>query len=311
MRSEHFMGRLRALNHQVSTRLQPEHLIGRGAQCNLRLHSAFVSTQHAIIRWNGNAWELVDRGSRNGTFLNDVRIPAGASHVIEVGSLIAFGHHSEAWEVVDTSPPEVCVFGLDVGVELIATDNVIGVPSDEEPACTVFCDVDGCWKLEFPDGPVSAIDDGHTWQAGGTSWRFSSPAGLGRTATSEQTLEQRKSTLLFRVSSDEEFVELCVEDRRGTVNLGARSHNYLLLLLAEARLADRDAGHLETNCGWSYKEDIADALCVTPQQVDVEVHRIRKHFAQHGLDEASTIIDRRPRTRQLRLGVPSVRIFRG
>lgn len=305
------MGRLRAFNRQVSTRLHPEHLIGRGAQCNLRLDPAFVSTQHALIRWNGNAWELVDRGSRNGTFLNDVVIAAGTSHPLEVGSLIAFGHSDETWEVVDTSAPEVCVFSLDAGVELIATDNVIGVPSDEDPACTVFRDVDGRWKLEYPDGPVSAIDDGHTWQARGTRWRFSCPVGLSPTATSEQTLEQRNATLLFQVSSDEEFVELSLEDRRGTVNLGSRSHNYLLLLLAQARLADREAGHMETSCGWAYKEDIADALRVTPQQVDVEVHRIRKHFAQHGLEEASTIIDRRPRTRQLRLGVPSVRIVRG
>ena len=58
------------------------------------------------------------------------------------------------------------------------------------------------------------------------------------------------------------------------------------------------------------KEELADGLQMTPQQVDGEVFRIRKHFSQHGLPESTTIIERRPRTKQLRLGVVSVRVER-
>jgi hypothetical protein len=94
------------------------------------------------------------------------------------------------------------------------------------------------------------------------------------------------------------------------VQLGHRSHNYLLLLLARARQNDAEAGVSETSCGWMYKEDLANALHMTPAQIDGEIFRIRRHFARHGLPEAATIIERRNRTNQLRIGVAQIRISR-
>ena len=94
------------------------------------------------------------------------------------------------------------------------------------------------------------------------------------------------------------------------VNLGNRSHNYLLLILARARLQDSEAGLPDTSCGWMYKEDLAKALRMTPTQIDGEVFRIRKHFARHELAEAATIIERRNRTSQLRIGIRQLKITR-
>lgn len=94
------------------------------------------------------------------------------------------------------------------------------------------------------------------------------------------------------------------------VHIGNRSHNYLLLILARARLKDSEAGLPDTSCGWMYKEDLAKALGITPTQIDNEVFRIRKHFARHSLPEAATIIERRNRTSQLRIGLSRLRITR-
>ena len=58
------------------------------------------------------------------------------------------------------------------------------------------------------------------------------------------------------------------------------------------------------------KDELADGFKMTPQQVDGEVFRIRKHFGQHGLPESTTVIERRPRTKQIRLGVALIRIDR-
>jgi hypothetical protein len=58
------------------------------------------------------------------------------------------------------------------------------------------------------------------------------------------------------------------------------------------------------------KDALADGFKITPQQIDGEVFRIRKHFAQHGLAESATIIERRPRTKQIRLGLGQVRVER-
>jgi hypothetical protein len=112
------------------------------------------------------------------------------------------------------------------------------------------------------------------------------------------------------VSSDEDFVELSLEYPQRSVPLGSRSHNYLLLTLARQRLADRAAGLAEPSCGWMDKEQLADGFKITPQQVDGEVFRIRKHFSQHGLPEATTIIERRPRTKQIRVGVAELQVQR-
>jgi hypothetical protein len=302
------MATLRKLNEAAGITLQPEHLIGRGAQCNLRLTPEYISTQHAVIRWVGHAWELADRGSRNGTLLNGSPVEPGRPRVLERGVVLTFGHPDESWEFVDAGEPQVGVLALDSAEQLLGTDGVIGIPSDDDPACTVYRDTDGCWKLELPDTPPHVIEDGYTWTASGRPWRFSCPSLVGATATSEQRSEPRRSTLCFGVSRDEEFVELTLESPSNTVNLGSRGHNYLLLLLARARSQDREAGLPESTCGWLYKEDLADSLRITPQQVDGEIHRIRKHFAQHGLEESSTIVERRTRTKQLRLGATDVRI---
>ncbi|MFZ5894980.1 MAG: FHA domain-containing protein [Myxococcota bacterium] len=304
------MARLCQLHGTAISILQSEHLIGRGSQCNLLLSRAYVSTQHALIRWSGTAWELVDRGSRNGTLVDGVQVEAGKPYALELGSVVAFGHREECWQLVDIGPPQVAIVCLDTNVELLDTVGVIGVPSDDDPICSVYRDTDGLWKLEYPDTPPAMIEDGYTWEVAGQRWRFSCPKLVGPTATSETQLAGRSGRLHFVVSRDEEFVELTIEYARRSLSLGSRSHNYLLLVLARARSEDRAAGLSESSCGWRYKEDLADALRMTPQQVDGEVHRIRKHFGQHGLEESSTIIERRPRTKQLRLGVSDFNVSR-
>src|SRR5688572_8838092 len=59
-----FMAELREESGERCCTLMAEHLIGRGPQCALRLDPKYVSTQHAVIRWSGNGWELIDRASR-------------------------------------------------------------------------------------------------------------------------------------------------------------------------------------------------------------------------------------------------------
>jgi hypothetical protein len=117
-------------------------------------------------------------------------------------------------------------------------------------------------------------------------------------------------TLRFLVSSDEDFVELTLEYERRSVALGSRGHNYLLLTLARQKLADLADNVPASSSGWMDKDRLALGLRITPQLIDGEIFRIRKHFASHGLAEATTIIERRPRTRQIRLGPDQVRVER-
>jgi hypothetical protein len=69
--------------------LQPFTTLGRGAANTIVVPDTFASAEHAIIALRGGQWWLEDRGSRNGTTLNDVRIEApvvlGDSDVIGIG----------------------------------------------------------------------------------------------------------------------------------------------------------------------------------------------------------------------------------
>lgn len=51
-------------------------LIGRGPDCRLVLDDDYVSTHHAVIESAGDGFVLTDKGSTNGSFVNNERITA-------------------------------------------------------------------------------------------------------------------------------------------------------------------------------------------------------------------------------------------
>jgi hypothetical protein len=259
-----------------------------------------------VLRWQGQQWELIDRGSRNGTRLNGVKLLASQAYAVRQGATLSFGDPRESWLLSDASEPTTMVVALDTGEILLGTAGVIGVPSSTSAGTSLYLDIDGRWKLEAPDADAVSIADGHIFTSRGRLFRFCCPTASGSTAAASGNPVD--SVLHFSVSRDEEFVSLRMEHSHGHVELGSRSHNYLLLLLARSYLVDVAAGLAAEACGWVDKEQLATSLKMTDQQVDGEVHRIRKHFGQHGLPHAATIIDRRARTRQLRIGIAGLRI---
>ncbi len=303
------MAELRRTDGTRSCLLMTEHLVGRGPQCALRLTAPYVSTQHALVRWDGRAWELLDRGSRNGTQLNGAPVDPGRPYRLTKDAVVTFGHSDERWVLTDAGEPETMAVALDTGQALRGADGWIALPSSKSPEATLFLD-QGAWKLERADGEIEIVVDGQLIECAGRQFRFCCPVSTSATETLSLSMQGAEPALAFVVSSDEDFVELTIEFGERRVALGSRSHNYLLLTLARQILNDRDAGLAEPSCGWVDKEELADGLKITPQQVDGEVFRIRKHFTQHGLSESTTIIERRPRTKQMRLGIAKLRIDR-
>jgi pSer/pThr/pTyr-binding forkhead associated (FHA) protein len=66
-----------------------EFLIGRGSDCDLRLHSTAVSRHHCLLRIRGGEAVLVDLGSANGTFVNGLRVRS--QQALAHGTEIALG----------------------------------------------------------------------------------------------------------------------------------------------------------------------------------------------------------------------------
>jgi hypothetical protein len=284
--------------------LEAEHLVGRAPTCALCIEQRYVSAQHAILRFTGDRWELRDLGSRNGTFLDCVRVKPGEECALRVGSRIAFGKIEQQWEIVDETPPGVMAVPLDGGEPTQLDGELLALPSGEDPRATIYRGSDSGWILEQPES-VSPITNLQIFDVEGRAFRFCCPENISKTSLAALSLEVevRHLALLFSVSRDEEHVELHATCGPNTFDLGARSHNYLLLTLARRRLSDEAEGLAATACGWIYQEDLAHDPTMAPPQLNIDVFRIRKQFAALGVVDAANIVERRPRTRQLRIGV--------
>ncbi|MEO7793640.1 MAG: FHA domain-containing protein [Thermoanaerobaculia bacterium] len=68
-----------------------EHLIGRGEECDVRFDLASLSRQHARLALAPELATLVDLGSKNGTFVNGVRLTDDACRPVAEGDEIRLG----------------------------------------------------------------------------------------------------------------------------------------------------------------------------------------------------------------------------
>jgi hypothetical protein len=294
--------------------LEAEHLVGRSSRATLQIDHSYVSAQHASIRWVNGGWELKDLGSRNGTFVDDVQIKSGQTFWLARGNRISFGRAEETWEIIDDSAPRVMVVPLDSpGEPLFAEGDILALPSQDDPKATVFHGSDGAWRLEREDEIVS-LSSNQLFEASGQRFRFSCPDLVAETLTLDWPEGVAAAItgmhLVFRASMDEEYVEIEAELGSRTEKLGSRGHNYLLLVLARRRKDDADRGLPETACGWVYQDELVDSLRISPERLNIDIFRIRRQFAGLGLLDPANIIERRPRTKQLRIGVASLAVVR-
>jgi FHA domain len=289
--------------------LEPEHLVGRSALCALQLDVAYVSAQHAAFRWMGDRWELRDLGSRNGTFIDGIRMSERTPSTLARGASVTFGKPDQCWVLASDDPPGASVTPLDGGEPIVIDGDLLALPSPDDPQATIFRGPNGVWSLERPDEILMPLDNQTRFSVAGRSFRFSCPVFVPRTATSEQRRDVGLLRLFFQVSRDEEHVELRAQDPSGSsFALGSRLHNYVLLTLARLRKADRPRGLPESACGWVYQEDLVKDLATTSGQLAVDIFRIRKQFATLGLQDSWNIIERRPRAHQLRIGISDFEI---
>jgi hypothetical protein len=67
-----------------------EVVVGRGRDCQVALVSDCVSRRHARFERTSTGWSVVDLGSRNGTYVNEVRVeraPVEAGARVRVGDV--------------------------------------------------------------------------------------------------------------------------------------------------------------------------------------------------------------------------------
>jgi hypothetical protein len=281
------------------------HLLGRAPACQLRVDEPRVSGFHAELIWDGRRWMVQDLGSRNGTVVGTHTLAPGEQvELLRDIELILAGRRR--FRLVDDSAPHLVATAAD-GEVRIADSELLSLPSDEAPELTIYRDLDSSWVIESSTG-ISPAREGETLFAGGRPWRLTLPTSLPDTREIDNELRLHALGFRFFVSRDQEHVELLLEHLGARVEIEARAHLALLLLLARTRLADGGSELPESERGWVQRDELPRMLGVEPHMINLWIHRARKQLADHGIRDAAALFERRASATQLRIGVRRLEI---
>jgi hypothetical protein len=289
--------------------LWADFLVGRAPEAALKLAHDSVSWRHASVRWDGSGWELQDLGSLNGTFVNDKRLDAGQRALLRVGDRIRFGDETSGFLVVDADPPEAAAVALDDGQRIALEGGILALPDSEQPEVTLHRSADGTWIAESLDRTwLPGRDEVIT--AAGRSFRFE-PGGAVHATTGPRSKRMTPASieLELSVSLNEEQVDITVRHGAQAVSLRPRAHSYLLLTLARARLADQENAELGASShGWIDQSRLLKMLATTPAQLALDIYRARRQLESAGVHDSAHVIERRPTSKELRIGVDKLTI---
>jgi hypothetical protein len=284
-------------------------LFGRDATCDVRVDDPKVSHEHASLRWKDGTWELRDLGSVNGTFVGTRRLAAGERAQLEVGAVFSLANPSILFELVDDSPPVAATLHRATGKLLVATGGILVLPSEDQPRMTLFASSDGIWHVEV-DQEVRAAKHGEELVLGAETYVVEVPTptvGTARSGANSPMLESLR--LKFAVAPDEESVEVTLFVGDKPTTLPPRRYHYLLVTLARAWLAD--IGIAPSVRGYRDRDELCDKLEVDVMKLNVEIYRLRKQFAELGVQGAAGLIERRPGTFEVRIGITNIEVVMG
>lgn len=292
--------------------LEAEHRVGRAPDCALKLAENYVSGIHALLRWERARWTVIDLKSKNGTFVDGARLGPDDAVAIGTGTQLSFGVPTPQWILVEDGPPQTMLIDLHSGMQIVLGpgENLFVLPTPEHPTATIFVGPHGQWLLELGDeqrflrhGDIFAVED--------RSYRWSSPDGVEPTIERRREVARRRVqelTLRFILSSNVDWVVLEAQLGPTRFALENRAHDPLLALLATARLDDVAQGMSEDEAGWRDTDSLAERLGITGEQINLLVFRARRYFESIDFADAAHIIERKPRHRRLRIGLPAVQL---
>lgn len=300
------MARLKHIESGRCLTLGATTVVGRSSTCGLTLTDSRTSGQHATIGYDARGWSVRDLASRNGTFVDGDRIAPGVRVALAAGAEVRFA--DDGWRLLDDGPPVAAA--RCEAVRRLAEGGLLALPGGDDPAVTVYRAAMGRWLAEEGSG-ARVVSDGDVVEVGDRRWTLELPppgmVGGTRSTQGSEGGPQRLdllTRLTLAVSRDEETVEMSMRFADGApVALPPRSFGYLLVVLTRARTADAEAGVEPAEQGWMYAEDVCREVGIEPGRLNVEVYRCRRLLAEMGVEGAAEIFERRPHTRQIRLGV--------
>lgn len=270
--------------------LQDHHTFGRRKETvDTAILQPEISKIHAVISWNGDGWEIRDL-SRNGTWLDDKKLPPSVNTGLMKGQIICFsGADKNSWEVEDLSPPGNMLIGLNADSPTQTLSSYHLLPDSEMPqAALYFCQTRHQWILERrnTESLVSETPEEVVIRANQpvvfANYQWSLFL-INRDAPTQEISSEKthvKDCLFdFDVSLNEEHISLRVEHESTAVDLFERSHHYLLLHLARLKARDVMQGIDSNNQGWISNELLAKELGLDVSYINIQIFRARKQMA--------------------------------
>ena len=259
-----------------------KHLFGRQAgESDTLLTDPNVSRLHAWVFWGGDEWFLQD-SSTNGTFVNNVRVKPGAKVSLRADDKINFGNkNGDAWVLLNVEAPKTMLLATDESLSDIVLDNIVALPSEDNPEITIYFTPEGRWVCESKLG-VTCLKNGDSVGINGSIWRFveAEPALETVLAEVEGSVSESLSNVqaIFNVSQDEEHVSLKVIVNDYELDLKQRIHHYLMLVLARKRLKDIKEGFQCEEQGWIDKDELDQLVGLNETHINIQVYRFRKQI---------------------------------
>jgi pSer/pThr/pTyr-binding forkhead associated (FHA) protein len=274
-------------------------VLGRSSACTIRITDSEVSGEHALMRWDSGIWELQDLHSRNGTYVDGHRIDAGQRVRLDEGARLGFGRR-DGYVLEEAGPPTLHAVLLNDDRRAVeARDGLLALPDPERPERVIHRQ-QGQWLLE-EDGDARTIEDGLIVQTSLGMWRVYLPESLPSTREATDAWTVASLKLRFSVDRNSDRIELEAASDAETFPLSARAHHLLLLTLAQVRLADRELPPAQQ--GWIHQHELLRRLDFKAGRLQLDIHRIRRQFAEIGVVNPGHVIERHPGTRQVRIGV--------
>ncbi|WP_437535634.1 FHA domain-containing protein [Sorangium sp. So ce726] len=304
------------LKHRATGRcvtLAARSIVGRAEGCAVRLASRRASGEHAVLFWDGDRWSTRDLGSRNGTTVDGRRIAITERVDVAPSAEFCFGDDTERWTLEDAGPPAASARAMATGEVRTADHGLLVLPDAADPRATLFEDRDGRWLIEIDGDVRSAVDHERVEAEGAWILRIPPPAHGGALPTTHavDSVKLMNDTMLrFEVSRDQEHVALSIVRGGQRTSLDERTHHELLLVLARARLRDKECGAPPAEQGWVYVDDLLGMLKLDLKHLNVKLFRARQQLARAGLIGAGVLVERRQTTRQIRLGTAAIEIVR-
>jgi hypothetical protein len=294
--------------------LAPHHTFGRLASSVDKLvDKPYISKLHAAIEWTGSNWCLKSLGL-NGTWINGSRLNQGDSRDLQLEDEIHFAEPNDpGFVVADLSPPGDMLWPLDHPLDQLKPVSLsrYHLLPDNQPELALFLDESSqvwyCETLNQQELPRKIVN-GDRLEFGGGRWQFVQEQIYGPTeAKSSQDLKDFQ--FIFHLSQDEESTQLQLQHQQ-SLDLGLRTHHYLLLQLARHRAEDAMRGVDSENQGWIYAEQLAAELGLDNTHMNIQIFRARKQIADtlpHVLGQQS-LVERR--AGKLRFGCEKLLIYK-